>query len=61
MRINRRQLLRAVGVGGALTLAPRLAFAESPVEVDSVARVYYEVLSRHTRWAEQQYDPVAGR
>ncbi|ROP35160.1 discoidin domain-containing protein [Saccharothrix texasensis] len=61
MRINRRQLLWAVGVGSGLALAPRFAFAEPPAGADPVARVYYEVLSRHTRWAEQQYDPVAGR
>ncbi|MFE9749874.1 discoidin domain-containing protein [Saccharothrix saharensis] len=61
MRINRRQLLRAVGVGGALALAPRVAVAEPSATADPVARVYYEVLSRHTRWAEQQYDPAAGR
>ncbi len=62
MRINRRQLLRAVGVGGALTLSPRLALAApTSAETDPVARIYYDVLSRHTRWAEQQYDPAAGR
>ncbi|WP_033440486.1 discoidin domain-containing protein [Saccharothrix sp. NRRL B-16314] len=64
MRINRRQLLRAVGVSGALALAPGLALPPRPAaadDADPVARVYYDVLSRHTRWAEQQYDQAAGR
>lgn len=55
MLINRRQLL---GTMGLLALSPRIAMAAGQ---DRVARVYYEVLLRHTRWAETQYDPTAGR
>lgn len=66
MRLNRRQLLGAVGV---LVLAPRVGVASagqrgingtSGTADDPVARTYYEVLLRHTRWAEQQFDPAAG-
>ncbi len=55
MLINRRQLL---GTMGLLALSPRIALA---ADEDRVAQTYYEVLLRHTRWAETQYDPVAGR
>ncbi len=51
MLINRRTFLAATGL---LTLAPG----------NSAARLkdtYYEVLLRHTRWAETQYDTTAGR
>lgn len=60
MRLNRRQLLGAVGV---LVLAPRVGLAsaaQNGTADDPVSRTYYEVLLRHTRWAEQQFDPVAG-
>ncbi|KJK44543.1 hypothetical protein UK23_29055 [Lentzea aerocolonigenes] len=51
MLINRRQFLYATGL---LAAAPSIALAQ-------VKDTYYEVLLRHTRWAETQYDPVAGR
>jgi hypothetical protein len=49
--ISRRQFLYATGL---LAAAPHVSLAQ-------VKDVYYEVLLRHTRWAETQYDPVAGR
>ncbi|GAA3628908.1 discoidin domain-containing protein [Lentzea roselyniae] len=51
MLMNRRQFLYATGL---LTLAPSISLAQ-------LKDTYYEVLLRHTRWAETQYDPVAGR
>ncbi|WP_312878013.1 discoidin domain-containing protein [Lentzea indica] len=51
MLINRRQFLYATGL---LTLTPSISLAQ-------VKDTYYEVLLRHTRWAETQYDAAAGR
>ncbi|MGW6935483.1 discoidin domain-containing protein [Lentzea sp. NPDC054927] len=51
MLINRRQFLYATGL---LSLAPSISLAE-------VKDTYYEVLLRHTKWAETQYDATAGR
>ncbi|GHH56383.1 discoidin domain-containing protein [Lentzea cavernae] len=51
MLINRRTFLVATGV---LTLAPEVSVAQ-------LKDTYYEVLLRHTRWAETQYDATAGR
>lgn len=51
MLINRRQFLYATGL---LTLAPSMSLAQ-------IKDTYYEVLLRHTRWAETQYDTTAGR
>ncbi|MFD9702899.1 discoidin domain-containing protein [Lentzea sp. NPDC059081] len=51
MLINRRTFLAATGL---LTLAPK-------VELAQLKDTYYEVLLRHTRWAETQYDATAGR
>lgn len=51
MLINRRKFLYATGL---LAAAPHVSLAQ-------VKDTYYEVLLRHTRWAETQYDPVAGR
>ena len=55
MQLNRRQLLTAAGL---LALTPRIAWAAAPG--DAVSRTYYDILLRHTRWAEQQYDAAAG-
>ena len=43
-------------MGCSLAVAPKRWFAQA-----QVARTYYEVLLRHTRWAETQYDSAAGR
>ncbi|SFQ96454.1 F5/8 type C domain-containing protein [Lentzea waywayandensis] len=51
MLINRRTFLVATGV---LTVAPKVSIAQ-------LKDTYYEVLLRHTRWAETQYDATAGR
>lgn len=51
MLINRRTFLAATGV---LALAPKVSLAQ-------LKDTYYEVLLRHTRWAETQYDATAGR
>lgn len=51
MLINRRTFLYATGV---LTVAPKVSAAQ-------LKDTYYEVLLRHTRWAETQYDATAGR
>lgn len=53
MLINRRRFLYATGL---LAAAPHVSFAQAKVK-----DTYYEVLLRHTRWAETQFDPVAGR
>ncbi len=72
---NRRAVLRALGAGGlALAAAGLVApMAEArgteaswPASrhragaPDGVAATYLRVLLRHTRWAEQQFDPAAG-
>ena len=44
-------LLRNIGSSIGISLA----------QARSVKDTYYEVLLRHTRWAETQYDPAAGR
>jgi hypothetical protein len=49
--INRRRFLYATGL---LALAPKVSIAQ-------LKDTYYEVLLRHTRWAETQYDAAAGR
>ncbi len=54
MLINRRQFLYATGL---LAATPGVSFAQA----GSVKDTYYEVLLRHTRWAETQYDPAADR
>ncbi|MFS8098919.1 discoidin domain-containing protein [Lentzea alba] len=54
MLISRRRLLQATGL---LAVAPGISLAEA----GSVKDTYYEVLLRHTRWAETQYDAVEGR
>ncbi|MET9227917.1 discoidin domain-containing protein [Lentzea sp. NPDC003310] len=51
MLINRRTFLAATGV---LAVAPKVSVAQ-------LKDTYYEVLLRHTRWAETQYDATAGR
>ncbi|MDX8054464.1 discoidin domain-containing protein [Lentzea sp. BCCO 10_0798] len=51
MLINRRTFLYATGV---LAVAPKVSVAQ-------LKDTYYEVLLRHTRWAETQYDATAGR
>lgn len=51
MLINRRQFLYATGL---LAAAPSVSLAQ-------VRDTYYEVLLRHTWWAETQYDTTAGR
>ncbi|WP_434445567.1 discoidin domain-containing protein [Lentzea sp. E54] len=51
MLISRRQFLYATGL---LTLAPSIS-------VTQLKDTYYEVLLRHTRWAETQYDATAKR
>ncbi|MCX2947877.1 discoidin domain-containing protein [Lentzea sp. NEAU-D7] len=51
MLINRRTFLYATGV---LAVAPKVSVAQ-------LKDTYYEVLLRHTRWAETQYDAAAGR
>ncbi|MGI5500856.1 discoidin domain-containing protein [Lentzea sp. CA-135723] len=51
MLINRRTFLYGTGV---LALAPK-------VSLPQLKDTYYEVLLRHTRWAETQYDATAGR
>ncbi|HEV7979970.1 discoidin domain-containing protein [Amycolatopsis sp.] len=63
--LSRRRALQLLGAGGvaALTLdlvAPGLATASPAAPPDSVAATYHRILSRHTRWAEQQFDPAAG-
>ncbi|WP_410667393.1 discoidin domain-containing protein [Amycolatopsis sp. cmx-4-68] len=70
--LNRRQVLGlfGAGAGGAALLASGLlpgvaqaaaqAAAVPPSPPDPVAATYLRVLLRHTRWAEQQFDPVAG-
>ncbi|WP_410592559.1 discoidin domain-containing protein [Amycolatopsis sp. lyj-23] len=66
MELDRRQALRLLGAGGAAAalasgLLPGLARAAAPGgPPDPVAATYLRVLLRHTRWAEQQFDPVAG-
>ncbi len=52
--INRRQFLYATGL---LAATPGIALARER----GVADIYYEVLLRHTRWSETQYDQAAGR
>ncbi|MFI6094300.1 discoidin domain-containing protein [Lentzea sp. NPDC051213] len=54
MLINRRQFLYATGL---LAVTPGVSLAQGT----SVKNTYYEVLLRHTKWAETQYDAVAGR
>ncbi|HUQ56659.1 discoidin domain-containing protein [Lentzea sp.] len=54
MLINRRTFLAATGL---LTLTPGISLARPQDTRDT----YYEVLLRHTRWAETQYDATAGR
>ncbi|SER71082.1 F5/8 type C domain-containing protein [Lentzea xinjiangensis] len=54
MLINRRTFLAATGL---LTLAPSV----SATQATRLKDVYHEVLLRHTRWAETQYDATAGR
>ena len=51
MLIDRRTFLVATGV---LAVAPKVSAAQ-------LADTYYEVLLRHTRWAETQWDATAGR
>ncbi|MEU3643897.1 discoidin domain-containing protein [Lentzea sp. NPDC034063] len=51
MLINRRTFLVATGV---LAVAPKVSVAQ-------LKDTYYEVLLRHTKWAETQYDATAGR
>ncbi|MET9001709.1 discoidin domain-containing protein [Amycolatopsis sp. NPDC004169] len=63
--LDRRQALRLLGAGGAAAalasgLLPGLARAAGGGPPDAVAATYLRVLLRHTRWAEQQFDPVAG-
>jgi hypothetical protein len=67
--LSRRQALRLLGAGGvaALTvglMAPGTAMAAPGAGADApsdpVAAIYYRVLLRHTRWAEQQFDPASG-
>lgn len=54
--LNRRQPLRAVAIGGGGALV-----APTPTtEVGPMARTCHQLLLRHTRWAEQHYDPAAG-
>ncbi|MCG8926008.1 discoidin domain-containing protein [Lentzea sp. CC55] len=54
MLINRRTFLAASGL---LTLTPGIALARAAQIKDT----YHEVLLRHTRWAETQYDSTAKR
>lgn len=62
VRISRRRLLHAVGLSGALAALPLPRIeAGAATDPDPVAETYYRVLLRHTRWAEQQFDPAAGR
>ncbi|MET8851289.1 discoidin domain-containing protein [Amycolatopsis sp. NPDC004625] len=63
--LDRRQVLRLLGAGGAAAalasgLLPGLARAAAAGPPDAVAATYLRVLLRHTRWAEQQFDPAAG-
>jgi len=63
--LDRRQALRLLGAGGAAAalasgLLPGLARAAGGGPPDPVAATYLRVLLRHTRWAEQQFDGVAG-
>ncbi|MDX3660750.1 discoidin domain-containing protein [Streptomyces sp. ID05-26A] len=51
MLINRRTFLYATGV---LAVAPKISVAQ-------LKDTYYEVLLRHTKWAETQYDATAKR
>ncbi|WP_410570863.1 discoidin domain-containing protein [Amycolatopsis sp. cmx-4-61] len=66
MELDRRQALRLLGAGGAAAalasgLLPGRARAAAPGgPPDPVAATYLRVLLRHTRWAEQQFDPAAG-
>ncbi|MER6797950.1 hypothetical protein ABT262_39130, partial [Amycolatopsis mediterranei] len=64
--LDRRRALRLLGAGGAAAalatgLLPGLARAAAGGgPPDPVAATYLRVLLRHTRWAEQQFDPAAG-
>ena len=70
-RLTRRQFVSATGglAAGALALSNRpawaskpatLALAARPPATDQVAATYYQLLLRHTRWAESQWDATAG-
>jgi hypothetical protein len=65
--LNRRRALGLLGAGGAAAmlasgLLPGIAQATGTRTgpPDPVAATYLRVLLCHTRWAEQQFDPVAG-
>ena len=65
--LNRRRALGLLGAGGAAAmlasgLLPGIARATGTLTgpPDPVAATYLRVLLRHTRWAEQQFDAVAG-
>ncbi|MEV6824832.1 discoidin domain-containing protein [Amycolatopsis sp. NPDC051102] len=63
--LDRRQVLRLLGAGGAAAvlasgLLPGPAGAADDGPPDAVAATYLRVLLRHTRWAEQQFDPATG-
>ncbi|WP_020660150.1 discoidin domain-containing protein [Amycolatopsis benzoatilytica] len=61
-RLTRRQVFALAGAAALLASAPDLAHAGQPASSapDPVAATYLRVLLRHTRWAEQQFDPAAG-
>ncbi|WP_414641703.1 discoidin domain-containing protein [Amycolatopsis sp.] len=67
--LDRRRAIGLLGGGAAALLATgllpgiaRAATADAPAggPPDPVAATYLRVLLRHTRWAEQQFDPAAG-
>ena len=69
--LTRRQFVEATGgvAVGALGLSSRSVRAAQPLGVapaarppatDQIAATYYQLLLRHTNWAETQWDPAAG-
>ncbi|MGZ3144255.1 discoidin domain-containing protein [Lentzea chajnantorensis] len=64
-QIDRRRFLHATGLlaaaPGILAAAPGTALAREAAPQRAVRDVYHEVLLRHTRWSETQFDATAGR
>ncbi|MDA3647710.1 discoidin domain-containing protein [Saccharopolyspora indica] len=60
---SRRRVLQALGAGGLALAATALVLPPSSAQPrgapDDVAATYWEVLLRHTRWVERQFDPTA--